>query len=388
MRITWVTRSFLDYRIPVYKELNRLCGNQLTLIYYRDVVPERVQHKIETVLGARAIALTGEWRLSGKQSSPISDLKRKGVRIPFQPGLLRTLKDSAPDVMISDGFFQWSYATLSWRFWKKVPHVMCYEPTAHTERNAQWYRTLYRRLAAKWIDALCCNGLLCKEYAVSLGIAPEKIFLGNMAADSQGLERESRKISDEQVQELKRQWNITGPLLLYVGRLVDLKGVQQLLEAWYIAQPDLSLMLIGDGSARPALEQFCHEKRCDRVHFAGAINYDQLPIFYRAADLFIIPTLQDNWSLVVPEAMACGLPIACSKYNGCYPELVKPENGWVFDPLDQRSTVNTLQEIVDRKDDLQLMGKRSLEIVAEHTPQKAAESIYKACLKAQGKGIR
>lgn len=105
MRITWVTRSFLDYRIPVYKELNRLCGNQLTLIYYRDVVPERVQHKIETVLGARAIALTGEWRLSGKQSSPISDLKRKGVRIPFQPGLLRTLKDSAPDVMISDGFF-------------------------------------------------------------------------------------------------------------------------------------------------------------------------------------------------------------------------------------------------------------------------------------------
>lgn len=47
MKITWVTRSFLDYRIPVYQELNKLCGRNLTVIYYKDIPPERTQKKIK-----------------------------------------------------------------------------------------------------------------------------------------------------------------------------------------------------------------------------------------------------------------------------------------------------------------------------------------------------
>ena len=54
MKITWVTRSFLDYRIPVYQELNKLCGRNLTVIYYKDIPPERTQKKIKEVLGDKA----------------------------------------------------------------------------------------------------------------------------------------------------------------------------------------------------------------------------------------------------------------------------------------------------------------------------------------------
>ena len=101
------------------------------------------------------------------------------------------------------------------------------------------------------------------------------------------------------------------------------------------------------------------------------------------SDVFIIPTLQDNWSLVVPEAMACGLPIACSKYNGCWPELVKPENGWVFDPLNQEETVKTLQKIGScNTSQLRSMGKCSREIVQDFSPGKAAQAIFNACAKA------
>ena len=44
-KIVWVTRSFLDYRIPVYAELNKLCKGKLTIIYNGEVVPENVQNK-------------------------------------------------------------------------------------------------------------------------------------------------------------------------------------------------------------------------------------------------------------------------------------------------------------------------------------------------------
>ena len=67
MNITWITRSFLDYRIPVYAELDNLCDHHLSLIYNAEVVPERCNQKIREVLGDRAIGMTGGIRLSCKK---------------------------------------------------------------------------------------------------------------------------------------------------------------------------------------------------------------------------------------------------------------------------------------------------------------------------------
>ncbi len=80
--------------------------------------------------------------------------------------------------------------------------------------------------------------------------------------------------------------------------------------------------------------------------------------------------------------MATGLPIACSVYNGLWPELVTPENGWVFDPLNNTEFVRSLNDIFSQRDSFQKMGIKSKEIVQSHTPQKAAEVIWQACLNA------
>ena len=310
MRITWVTRSFLDYRIPVFAELDRLCGGRLTVIFYRDVVPERCIGKLREIIGDRAVALTGELRLTGKKSAPVSSLKRQGIRIPWQPGLLKACRESRPEVLISDGFFQWTYAALLLRMFCRIPHVMCYEPTAHTERRAGFLRTCYRKIASLAIDAICCNGKLCKEYTMSLGIPERKISIGNMAADSENLSALCSAVREEQVQALKQQFSLNGAVFLYVGRLVPLKGLMELLRAWRIHSLPATLLLVGGGPEREKLETFCRENGIKNVVFAGERDYDSLPVFYAAADVFIIPTLQDNWSLVVPEAMACGLPVA------------------------------------------------------------------------------
>ena len=380
MRITWVTRSFLDYRIPVYAELNRLCGDQLTVIFYRDIVPERCIGKLRENIGDRAIGLTGEMRLSGTKNAPLTSVGKRGVRIPWQPGLVKACRESHPDVLISDGFFQWTYAALLLRMFRRIPHVMCYEPTAHTERKAGLLRTCYRKMASHAIDAICCNGKLCKEYTLSLGIPERKITIGNMAADTENLSRACSAVPEEQRAELRRKYGLSGIVFLYVGRLVPLKGLAELLKAWRGDLP-ATLLLVGGGPEQSRLEEYCREHDLKNVVFAGEQDYDSLPGFYAAADVFIIPTLQDNWSLVVPEAMACGLPIACSIYNGCHPELVHPENGWTFDPLDPEATAAMLQNIVDHKDDLKKMGEESSKIILDHTPQKAAENIYNTCRK-------
>ena len=379
MNITWITRSFRDYRIPVYAELDNLCDHHFSLIYNAEVVPERCQKRIHEILGDRAFGLSGEIRLSGKKSAPISSVSRKGIRIPYQPHLLKTAKETKPDITISDGFFQWTYASLLLRFWNHIPHVMCYEPTKHTEKHAQFFRTWYRKFASRWIDHICCNGSLCKEYTLSLGYPESQISIGNMAADTDALAQACFAIRDEDIRAFREKHGLEGKLVfLFVGRLVELKGLRQLLEAWNLAKPDAAFLIAGDGPERPILENFCKQHGIHAV-FAGAIDYVNIPIYYRTADCFIIPTLQDNWSLVVPEAMACGLPIASSIYNGCHPELVHPENGWTFDPYDIQGTAEVLQAIAFNREQLPTMGQCSRSIVSLHTPHQVASIIYTAC---------
>ena len=116
------------------------------------------------------------------------------------------------------------------------------------------------------------------------------------------------------------------------------------------------------------------------VIFAGAVNYDDIALYYRIADVFVIPTLEDNWSLVVPEAMACGKPILCSRYNGCWPELIQQDiNGWTFDPFNPKEVAHYLAVCNDSRERLPHMGKESLKIVQKHSPHHAAEAIIKAC---------
>ena len=384
MNITWITRSFLDYRIPVFAELDKLCDHHLTLIYdaEKEVIPERCQNKIRQILGERAIGLSGEIRLTGINYAPVDTVVHRNIRIPYQPNLLKTARATKPDVTVSDGFFQWTYAPLFLRFRNRIPHVMCYEPTKITEKHAQIFRTWYRKFASRWIDHICCNGSLCKEYTLTLGYPENQISLGHMAADSEQLAKACSTITDDTVRSFRSKHGLENTLVfLFVGRLIERKGLKQLLEAWAAAKLDAALLIAGDGPERNNLEDYCRQHGIHAV-FAGTIDYDSIPIFYRAADCLIIPTLQDNWSLVVPEGMSCGLPVATSIYNGCHPELIHPENGWIFDPYNTNATADVLKSIVAHGKELPTMGEQSRRIIASYTPQHAATAIYNACQQA------
>ncbi len=381
MKTVWVTRSFLDYRIPVYEEVSKRFNDCFVLIFNADYVPDRCCNKAKQVLGDRARGLRSE--LSFKFGTQ-NGFANKGLRFSYQRGLVKTILEQKPDILISDGFFQWTYSALWLRATRGIPHVMCYERTAHTERNVQLYRTTYRKCVMRWIDAICCNGRLCGEYTRNLGFPHELITYGHMVADVQQLSHSVVGIPDFQVTQLKSKLDCKGIVLMYVGQLIPRKGVMELLNAWktlkeFVDPNTCSLLLVGDGSQKDQCDKFCRTHHLWNVHRIEKINYDHLPPYYKAADVLIMPTLEDNWSLVVPEAMACGLPIICSKYNGCWPELVRQENGWVFDPLKIDNMVCVLKECLDRRAILADMGEASKAIIKNHTATQAADAILEAC---------
>lgn len=383
MRITWVTRSFLDYRIPVFKALDEMCGHQLTVIYYKDIPPQRCQEKLHAILGDRAIAREKELRIGNRPKVDNASRANSSIRIPVSLGLIKQVIETKPDVMVSDGFMQWTYAPLVVRALRHIPHVMLYERTTHTERTASNSRRWYRKFVSHWIDAIGCNGRLTGDYVKQLlGWDDSRLTYGHMVADVAGMAKKVSETSDYTVQKLRREYGIKGTMLLFVGQMIPRKGVMELLAAWNdfkkICTEECTLVYVGSGIQEQELKDYAAANRIHDFVMTGAVDYEQIAKFYKAADCFIIPTLEDNWSLVVPEAMACGLPIATSIYNGCYPELVHSENGWTFDPLRNESMIKTLHEILANREYLKEMGKQSLRIVSTETAERAAKSIMDA----------
>lgn len=377
MKILWVNPSFLDYRIPVYKQIFELSGRNFQLIYSRKRVPERVIAKIEIAIGNNAVGMKDEkvLHIPGK-----GDFANTDYRFPYQKGLYKTISKTKADLIIGEGFFQWTPMALFYAKLHRKKFIIAYERTAHTERNCPKWRSLYRKFISIFVDGYLVNGVLTKEYLLQIGVDESKIYIGGMSADSDDLANKVSTCTTEEQQVLKDHLSVNvGLIYLYVGQLIERKGVLYLLKAWKKHTetfPDDTLLIVGTG---PLIEIYKQEfKSINTIKFTGIIDYDTIYRYYAIADVFVMPTLEDNWSLVVPEAMACGLPIACSVYNGCYPELVHDDiNGKRFDPLNRESINDALAHF--HKIDLKEYGNKSKTIENNFNSHVVSQKIFDAC---------
>ena len=108
--------------------------------------------------------------------------------------------------------------------------------------------------------------------------------------------------------------------VIYLGRLVDWKAVDLLIEAFakVVRQIDnASLEILGDGNERPRLEQQVRDLEiADKVEFAGYVKAAEGARRMRNADIFVLPSLRECGGVVMLEAMAVGLPVVAANWAG------------------------------------------------------------------------
>jgi glycosyltransferase involved in cell wall biosynthesis len=178
-------------------------------------------------------------------------------------------------VIVSEGFFQWTPAALLAAKRLGTAIVVAYERTAHTERNASWWRTCYRQFVGRQIDAIACNGRLSRDYCQAvLGVSPDRIVTGAMAADSDELARKALVVSPREIAEQRSVWRAAddGPVLLYVGQLIRRKGLRELLAAWELHRAKDgrgTLVLVGDGRERERSNRSSATARSPASRLAG-----------------------------------------------------------------------------------------------------------------------
>ncbi len=114
-------------------------------------------------------------------------------------------------------------------------------------------------------------------------------------------------------------------LILSVRRLEARMGLETLLRATSELPADVAVAVVGRGSLEPELRRQAHEHRLEeRFRLVGAVSDDELPDWYRAADLFVLPTVAyEGFGMVTLEALACATPVVGTDV-GATPELIAP----------------------------------------------------------------
>lgn len=174
-----------------------------------------------------------------------------------------------------------------------------------------------------------CDGVLAMgsggtRYFDEHGAAPSRTFQVPYEPDYGAI----RAITDEDARAFRARHALREGrrALLFVGRLVPVKGVDVLIRAFQRvapARPDWDLWIAGTGAAGEALRAGVARGMTERVRWLGFLDQDQVLRAHRAADVFVLPSRREPWGVVVNEAVAAGSVVVASAVVGAAMELVR-----------------------------------------------------------------
>jgi D-inositol-3-phosphate glycosyltransferase len=220
----------------------------------------------------------------------------------------------------------------------KVPHVVTFHTLAKTKLRArageiepQW-RISAEKIVSQSADAIVVTTAQEQEDLSRLyGIAPSKVHVIPAGVDLE-LFRPVDKDEARQALGLRED-----KVILYVGRIEPLKGLDVLVGALPLLEdPENTRLLVVGGKPGQDAELKRLKSFADglgiggKVTFTGAVEQDRLPVYYGAADAFVLPSYYESFGLVALEAMACGTPVVVSRVGGLKTFIKNGETGYLI----------------------------------------------------------
>lgn len=316
MRVALITETFLPNVNGVVTTLCRLLehlrdhGHEALLI-----APEG---SVASYAGAEIIPLRGV---------PLPSYPELRLTPP-QPGLTAQLRRFRPDVVHLAGTMALGVAGRHAARQLGVPLVGAYHtdfPAYTAHYGLGFLRDLaYRYL--RWVHNSCAL-TLCPSLATLADLREHgfrRLRLWGRGVDTARFHPRHRSAAWRESVGARPGERV----LLYVGRLAPEKRLDLLAEL-LPTLPETRLVLVGDGPARPALEQRLGR---ERAHFAGYLRGDDLATAYASADLFVFPSDTETFGQVVQEAMASGLPVVAARAGGAIDLVGDGETGALFTP--------------------------------------------------------
>jgi glycosyltransferase involved in cell wall biosynthesis len=291
-------------------------------------------------------------------------------------GIIRHLLSFNPHVIFTSAFSIWTVLALVMKPWRRWRVIIAYDGSSpNVDCRDSTVRLFFRRSMVQLADAFITNSRNGKSYLTETLKAREScVFLRPYQIPTPDM---LLQCAEQSIPSLRE---ITRPVFLFVGGVKPGKGLHLLLEAFVLLQQQgcgqWNLVIVGDGAQRSELEEFVKSHALeDRVKWAGWVEYGRLGVYFQMADVFVLPTLEDVWGMVILEAMAFGKPIICSKWAGAAEMVEDHENGYVINPYNTTEVAKQLKRFIDDSALIERMGKRSRRIMAPYSPELTARHL-------------
>ena len=206
-----------------------------------------------------------------------------------------------------------------------------------------------------------------QRYGVSSEVVPHGVDLN----------RFNPNISGKRIRDLFKIGDTT--VILYVGRLEAHKGLGWLLKTIKLIKNDrkdikIKIIIVGSGRERKSLEVLAKRLNIsDIVIFAGRVSEGDLPSYYAASDIFVIPSLYEGFGLPILEAQACGSPVIGADCTAITETIGM--GGAVAKPNDEISLKNEILRLIDDKQTYKELVKKSLENAEKYSWQSVIDRI-------------
>lgn len=315
--------------------------------------------------------------LQGSITSILGETNLNQVKFYHLVSLLwKQLSNLQIDVIAIAGYSRLSLlAALLWSLWHQKPTILLSD-SKEDDRTRYWYQETFKSWLLQNYQATLVAGTPQKEYFFKLGVSPESIFLGYDVVDND-------YFHPNRIGNLPSP--IEKPYFLAINRFLPKKNLLFLLNSYaqYRKQTKSNswdLILCGDGVLRYAIEQKIKEFNLETsVHLTGFLQQRELLPYFANAQCFVHASIQEQWGLVVNEAMAAGLPVLVSNRCGCFQDLViEGKNGFGFDPTNSQQLTQLMLKISSHHCDYINMGKASLEHIQNFSLDYFANNLIQA----------
>jgi len=327
-RVAIVINMPAPYRTPVFQRLAKVWGIDNLLVVYcseregnRDWVLEQKGFKY-TVL---------------KKST----LVWKNRYIHYNLDVNKVLREFAPDVIITTGFYPTSLLAFAYALFHKNAHIPWTDGTFDSEQTLSIVHRIVRRVVFKFSPTFLGASQGSINLYQSYGIQRERIFQSHLCTDFEAFKSTNTE---------NRKYDF-----MFSGRFAPEKNpifaIDVAAGLAKTLQRKVSLLMLGAGPLlATAKEHAASLAEYVDVVFPGFLQQDELPGYYGSAKIFLFPSSWDPWGVVANEACSAGQPVIISPHAGAANDLVcHNENGYVL-PLEQSAWIEHAAKLLNSPD--------------------------------------
>lgn len=329
MKVLFLTNIPTPYRVDFFNELGKHC--ELTVLYERKHASDRDKSWV------------------GDKDRCYRGIYLKGTNITADSALCLEVKKWL-NKKLFDVFIVGGYSTptgmLAIQIMKnrKIPFILNSDGGFIKEdRKIIYLIKRYFISSAKW---WLSTGKMSNKYLEYYGADKDNIFIYPFSSiKEKDIIQNPLGIGEKN--SIRQELGLEGKkIAVSVGQFIHRKGYDLLIEAWKKIDKEWTLLIIGSGEEKTKLDNLIKTNNLENVRLIAFQQKEQLKKYYLAADLFILPTREDIWGLVINEAMGCGLPIITT--NKCIAGIEMVENnknGVIISVEDINNIENIVKEV-------------------------------------------